>query len=104
MGLFTKADLTIMQNYPFSVKIGRSQTRIMEYYNNLDGKIYVAFSGGKDSVVLLDLVRRIYPDVLAVFCDTRLEYPELRQFVKTIPNVKWLHPEKTFVEVIKEKG
>jgi len=93
-----------MQNYPFSVKVGRTQARIMEYYNNLNSKIYVAFSGGKDSTVLLDIVRRMYPDVLAVFCDTRLEYPELRKFVKTIPNVKWLYPEKTFAEVIKEKG
>ena len=44
-------------------------------------------SGGKDSTVLLDLARRIYPDIPAVFIDTGLEYPELRDFVKTIPNV-----------------
>jgi len=104
MSKFTKADLTTMQKYPFSVKIGRTQARIMEYYNKLNGKVYVALSGGKDSVVLLDIVRRMYPHVLAVFCDTRLEYPQLREFVKTIPNVEWLRPETTFAEVIKEKG
>ena len=26
----------------------------------MDGQVYVSFSGGKDSTVLLDLVRRIY--------------------------------------------
>ena len=104
MGQFTKSDLTIMQNYPLSVKIGRTQARIMEYYNALGGKVYVSCSGGKDSIVLLDIVRRIYPDVLAVFCDTRLEYPEIRQFVKAIPNVEWLRPDVTFAEVIKTKG
>jgi len=76
----------------------------MEYYNALEGNVYVAFSGGKDSLVVLDIVRRMYPDVLAVFCNTKLEYPELRQFVKTNPNVEWLRPDMTFAEVIKEKG
>ena len=104
IALFTKADLTIMQKYPLNVKIGRTQARIMEYYRELSGRIYVAVSGGKDSVVLLDIVRRLYPDVLAVFCDTHLEYPELRQFVKTIPNVEWLQPQMTFQEVIKTRG
>lgn len=60
--------------------------------------------GGKDSTVLLDLVRRIYPDVPAVFIDTGLEYPELREFVKTINNVIWLKPEKNFKKVIETYG
>lgn len=62
------------------------------------------FQGGKDSTVLLDLVRRIYQDVPAVFIDTGLEYPELREFVKTIPNVIWLKPEMNFKKVIQTYG
>ncbi|MCL2587877.1 MAG: phosphoadenosine phosphosulfate reductase family protein [Oscillospiraceae bacterium] len=104
MNIFTKADLTTMQKYPLSVKIGRTQARIMEYYNALGGKIYVSCSGGVDSIVLLDIVRRIYPNVLAVFCDTGLEYPEIRQLMKTLPNVEWLRPDMTFAEVVKTKG
>jgi len=102
--MFTKADLTTMQKYPLSVKIGRTQARIMEYYNTLGGKIYVSCSFGKDSIVLLDIVRRMYPNVLAVFCDTGLEYPEIRQFAKTFPNVEWLRPDMTFAEVVESKG
>ena len=60
--------------------------------------------GGKDSTVLLDLVRRIYPDVPAVFIDTGLEYPELREFVKTIDNVIWLKPSMNFRKVIETFG
>lgn len=41
--------------------------------------MYVSFSGGKDSTVLLDIVKGMYPDVPAVFCDTGLEYPEVRE-------------------------
>ena len=43
----------------------------------------IGYSGGKDSTVLLHLVRSIYPDVPAVFVDTGLEYPEIREFVKS---------------------
>lgn len=69
-----------------------------------DGNVYVSFSGGKDSTVLLDLARRIYPDIPAVFIDTGLEYPELREFVKTTPNVVWLKPEMNFRKVIEIYG
>lgn len=53
---------------------------------------------------MLDLVRRIYPDVPAVFVDTGLEYPEIREFVKTIDNVTWLKPEMSFRKVIETYG
>lgn len=67
-------------------------------------KIYVSFSGGKDSTVLLDLVRKVIPDAPAVFVDTGLEYPELREFVKTVSNVTWCKPEMNFKKVITTYG
>lgn len=54
--------------------------------------------------MLLHLVRRLFPDTPAVFVDTGLEYPELREFVKTVDNVTWLKPEMNFRRVIATYG
>jgi 3'-phosphoadenosine 5'-phosphosulfate sulfotransferase (PAPS reductase)/FAD synthetase len=111
----TKEDLKIMQSWPLERKIQVTQTRIIEWYLRWQGMVYVSFSGGKDSTVLLDLARRVYPEIEAVFCDTGLEYPEIREFVKTKENVTWLHPVRydrkkrewvrtNFKAVIEEEG
>jgi len=54
--------------------------------------------------VLLHLVRSLYPDTPAVFVDTGLEYPEIRDFVKTVENVVWLKPKMSFKETIQKYG
>jgi len=93
-----------MQGLPLEVKIAKTKLRIREWYDHWNGDVYVSFSGGKDSTVLLDLVRQEHPDVEAVFVDTGLEYPEIRKFVETKENVKWLKPKMRFDEVIKKYG
>lgn len=92
------------QSLPLEAKIILSERRVREWYEYHDGMVYVAFSGGKDSTVLLHLVRKLYPDVPAVFVDTGLEFPEIRDFVKTWDNVVWLKPKLRFDEVIKKYG
>jgi len=96
--------LTQMQNLPLEVKISKTKQRIKEWYEKYDGDIYISFSGGKDSTVLLDIARSIYPDIEAVYVDTGLEYPELREFVKTFENVTWLKPKMNFKDVIEKYG
>ena len=101
---YTKEDLKIMQSWDLDRKIRVTQTRIMEWYMRFKGQVYVSFSGGKDSTVLLDLARRIYPDIPAVYVDTGLEYPEIKEFVKTQDNITIIRPEKSFRQVILEYG
>lgn len=89
---------------PLWLKEEYTKKRIIQWYEYWDGNVYVSFSGGKDSTVLLDQVRKIYPDVVAVFSDTGLEYPEIREFVKTIDNVVWIKPKMNFKEVLNKYG
>lgn len=101
---YTPEDLKTMQAWSLERKIQVAQTRLIEWYQKFGGKVYVSFSGGKDSTVLLHIARQLYPDIEAVFVDTGLEYPEIREFVKTFSNVTWLRPEINFREVIKTYG
>lgn len=101
---YTREDLKTMQAWPLERKIQVTQTRIIEWYQRFNGQVYVSFSGGKDSTVLLHIARQLYPDIEAVFVDTGLEYPEIRKFVKTFDNVTILRPEMRFDEVIKKYG
>ena len=93
-----------LQALPLWRKIQITQARIIEWYNYYEGKVYVSFSGGKDSTVLLDLARRIFPEIEAVFVDTGLEYNQIRDFVKTFDNVTWLKPKMRFDEVLQKHG
>ncbi len=92
------------QSNPLEVKIQMSNKRIRDWYDHWDGEVYISFSGGKDSTALLHLVREIYPRVPAIFVDTGLEYPEIREFVKTVDNVTWLKPKLLFNKVIEKYG
>ena len=97
-------DLRQMQSLPLSAKILMTKNRIRDWYEYFDGQVYVSFSGGKDSTVLLHIARELYPDIEAVFVNTGLEFPEIRQFVKTFDNVTILRPKMRFDEVIKKYG
>lgn len=98
-------ELKQMQSLPLEAKICMTKRRVREWVDTWgeDG-VYVSFSGGKDSTVLLDLMREDYPSVEAVFVDTGLEYPEIRDFVKSFDNVTILRPKMTFFTVIKTYG
>lgn len=103
--LHTIQELQMRQRLPLEAKVAMSKTRIREWIEKfgIDG-VYVSFSGGKDSTVLLNLVREDYPDAKAVFVDTGLEYPEIREFVRTFENVDIVRPKMNFRQVIDNFG
>ena len=97
-------DLKQKQSLPLEAKIFLTQERIRQWYDHWDGQVYVSFSGGKDSTVLLHIARQLYPDIEAVFVNTGLEYPEIQQFVRSHENVTILRPKMRFDEVISKYG
>lgn len=101
----TIGDLRQMQSLPLSAKIQMTRQRIRGWVDEFgeDG-VYVSFSGGKDSTVLLDVVRKDYPRIEAVFVNTGLEYPSVRQFALSKENVTELRPGMNFRDVIIKYG
>jgi len=101
----TIGDLRQMQSLPLSAKIQMTRQRIRGWVDEFgeDG-VYVSFSGGKDSTVLLDIVRKDYPNIEAVFVNTGLEYPSVRQFALSKENVTELRPSMNFRDVIIKYG
>lgn len=93
-----------LQALPLEVKIKISLSRIRDWYEHFKGNVFVSYSGGKDSTVLLHLVRSIYPSVPAVFVNTGLEYPEVVEQVKNTENVIWLRPKMNFKQVLEKYG
>lgn len=65
---------------------------------------FVIVSGGKDSTVLLDIVRKDYPNIEAVFVNTGLEYPSVSRFAMSKENVTVLRPTMGFRDVICKYG
>ncbi len=65
---------------------------------------YVAFSGGKDSIVVKDLVLRAGVKHELHFNLTTVDPPELFRYIRTHhPDVIWHRPEKTMWQLIVER-
>lgn len=99
--------LRALQALPLEQKIIESQNRIHEWYEAWNGKVYGAFSGGKDSTVMMDLIWGLYYDVPGVFINTGLEYPEIVRFVKdtaVLHNIEILRPKIPFQKVVEKYG
>ena len=101
------SDLYQMQSLPLSAKINMTKLRIRQWIEEFgeDG-VYVSFSGGKDSTVLVDIVRNVcgYKDIPLVFVDVPTQYPELKQFAMTFDNLAILKPKISFAEVCEKYG
>ena len=100
------SELKEKQSWDLDRKIEYAKVKIKEFVEYCGGveNVFVSFSGGKDSCVLLHLVRSVYPEAIGVFFNTGLEYPEILNHVKSIENIEWRKPRKTVTEVWREYG
>ena len=103
-GVHDAQRLKELQALPLERKIMITQTRIMEWYQKFNGNVYVSFSGGKDSTVLLHIARKIFPDIPAVFSNTGLEYYQIQRFAKQHDNVTFIAPKIRFDQVVSQFG
>lgn len=98
-------ELKQMQSLPLRAKIAMTDQRVDDWvYQWGEDGVYVSFSAGKDSTVLLHRIRQRYPDMLAVFVNTGLEYPEVVRHAMSYDNVVVLKPTMNFTQVIERYG
>ena len=70
-----------------------------------DLPLNLGFSGGKDSVVILDLAERAGIKYNAIYANTTVDPPGTISFIKkNYSQVQIMHPEKSFFKLIEEKG
>ncbi len=79
---WTKAVVRANQHY-MAAKKAKAEHEIRDAMAQHPLPLTVSFSGGKDSLVVLDLVRSLTNDFATVFIDTGLEHPRTREYVKT---------------------
>ena len=91
---YSYEDLQILQAKSVDFKLQHCINMIASFYHNESGKCYLSYSGGKDSTVLRWIIQekasKIFPELLnipIVYFDTGLEYPEVKQFVKSNNNI-----------------
>lgn len=81
----------------FVKSFGESMLRV-----NPDDRLYVCFSGGKDSVVLAEIVRRSGVPFELHYNITGLDYPETMRFIRNYDGVIMHQHEKSFFQLLKE--
>lgn len=96
------------QKWTLNQKIDHSLGVIDEFIARNEGKVYLAFSGGKDSTVLMHLCEILYRDIPCVFVNTGCEYPDIIKFVykmrDTGHNVQIIRPKATPRDVWRKYG
>jgi len=93
--------------YEFRVKQAREI--IKEANDIFSGKLPLAFSGGKDSLVILHMTLDINPNIPVIYNNTTVEFPETLQYVKKLQeewaiNMHVTSNSFSFFQMTKERG
>ena len=106
--LYEYTALERLQALPLDDKIAWAMERIERAVMMLNTPS-LAFSAGKDSTVLLHLVRQVRPDIITIWGNTTIEFPECIQFAKRLRqewhlNFYEARPEHSFWWVVENYG
>jgi 3'-phosphoadenosine 5'-phosphosulfate sulfotransferase (PAPS reductase)/FAD synthetase len=104
MGKLVKVQTAFSYFDPLQKKIEEAERIIDEAYIKHNGKLFISFSGGKDSTILRHITKRKYPDIKVVFSNTTNELPEILRYLKQFPDTIVVDPDMTFKQVIERKG
>jgi len=78
-------ELKTEQEQPLAYKVEMAREMLWQAFKRAD-RPALAFSGGKDSTVLLDLVRRFFPEkirrLVVIYGNTGVEFPECVKFAR----------------------
>ena len=98
----TFKEFAFLEKEPLDRKVERAVAVIREAVNLSKHQMAVAFSGGKDSTVLLHLMTRHFPELRpwVIFANTGIEYPESLRFARQMG--KELAGER-YVEALPDK-
>lgn len=104
-----KKDLQELVNKSWQEKVGLTISKLMEFYVRTDGNCYLSCSGGADSIVLLDICKKVEQlnkgwKFKVVFDDTGLEEPTVREKALSIKDVCVVRPETSFLQVLTQYG
>lgn len=103
--MITIKELNYRKGWSLQQKIDHTLGVIDQFYSVCNSQVYIAFSGGKDSTVLMHLIRTVFDSkALGVFANTGNEYPDIVKFVRSFSNVKVIYPELTVREVVDRFG
>lgn len=77
--------------------------RLLKAYDNADNPVEIAYSGGKDSDVILQLAKEAGIHYRAIYKNTTIDPPGTIKHVQEM-GVEVLQPKKTFFHLIEENG
>lgn len=103
----TKEEFSELTQLSLKEKVKVSHEIITEFMENIDhsrGKTYISSSFGKDSLVVIDLVRKNYPELPIVYNNGGCDFPECVQMAEETDNVIQVKSDWTMEKVIEKEG
>lgn len=95
---------------PLAEKLEQAREIIRKHFEEFASEqLAISWSGGKDSTLVLYLVREIYPDIRTIFNNTGVEYPQNLRFIDKLKqewnlNLIVTTPKISFWECVERWG